>query len=95
MSLREEYLNLAVQPGANWRELCRRFEIAPKTAYMWLKRYAERGSGGLKIARGQPRLSSQRTAAELEQHVLRIRCDARRDWRARKLAHRLRVEGGP
>ena len=36
MSLREELVKLAMQAGANRRELCRRFGIAPKTGYKWL-----------------------------------------------------------
>jgi transposase-like protein len=93
--VREEFVKLAMQPVANRRELCPRFEIAPKTGYKWLKRYAAHGSGGLKDRSRRPRLSPLRTAAEVEQHVLRIRCGARGDWGARKVARRLRVEGGP
>src|ERR1700737_3657590 len=40
MLLREEFVKLAMQEGANRRELCRRFGIAPKTGYKWLQRYA-------------------------------------------------------
>jgi transposase-like protein len=32
VSLREEFVQLAMQPGVNRRELCRRFGISPKTA---------------------------------------------------------------
>ena len=48
VSLREEFVRLAIQPGINKRELCRRYGVAPKTGYMWLDRYAGRGrrSGG-------------------------------------------------
>ncbi|TGC21174.1 IS481 family transposase, partial [Pseudomonas citronellolis] len=41
MSSRYEFVLLAEQPDANVRELCRRFEISPKTAYKWLRRYQE------------------------------------------------------
>jgi len=44
MSLREEFVKLAMQEGANRRELCRRFKIAPKTGYKWLLRYAEQAA---------------------------------------------------
>jgi transposase-like protein len=40
MTLRKEFIHLALQEGANRRELCRRFEISPKTAYKWLQRAA-------------------------------------------------------
>ncbi|MDN4149483.1 helix-turn-helix domain-containing protein, partial [Pseudomonas tohonis] len=38
MSLKEEFIALALQPDSNRRELCRRFGISPQTAYKWLKR---------------------------------------------------------
>ncbi|WP_281078524.1 helix-turn-helix domain-containing protein, partial [Variovorax paradoxus] len=34
---------MALQDGANRRELCRRFGISPKTGYALLKRYAQLG----------------------------------------------------
>jgi transposase-like protein len=40
VSLREEFVQLAVQPGVNWRELCRRFGFTPKTGFKWLAYYA-------------------------------------------------------
>ena len=36
VSLRKEFVLLAMQAGSNRRELCRRFGIAPKTGYKWL-----------------------------------------------------------
>ena len=54
MSLREEFVQLALQAGVNRRELCRRFGIAPKTGYKWLMRYARAGASGLEIARSGP-----------------------------------------
>ncbi|MCK6414352.1 MAG: helix-turn-helix domain-containing protein, partial [Giesbergeria sp.] len=35
MSLRQEFVELARQEGANRRELCRRFGISSPTAYKW------------------------------------------------------------
>ncbi len=52
MSLREEFVKLAMQAGANRRELCRRFGIAPKTGYKWLCAMRPRAAAVLKIARG-------------------------------------------
>lgn len=48
MSLREEFVCLAKQEGANRRELCRRFGISPQTAYKWLARFSEEGVSGWK-----------------------------------------------
>lgn len=44
MSLKEEFVALALDTASNRRELCRRFGISPQTAYKWLRRYAEHGS---------------------------------------------------
>ena len=95
MSLREEFVKLAMQAGANRRELCRRFGIAPKTGYKWLQRYTEEGSGGLEDRSRRPRRSPLRTAAEIEQRVLRMRREVLGCWGGRKLARRLLIEGGP
>lgn len=40
MSTQREFVQLALQEGANRRELCRRFGISPKTGYALLKRFA-------------------------------------------------------
>lgn len=95
MSLREEFVKLAIQPGANRRELCRRFGIAPKTGYKWLQRYAAEGSGGLEDRSRQPRRSPKRTAADIEQRVIGLRREVLGSWGPRKLARRLLIEGGP
>ena len=41
MSLREEFAGLANAPGANRRELCRRFGISAPAGYRWLQRYLD------------------------------------------------------
>ncbi|HEX8253037.1 MAG TPA: transposase, partial [Thermoanaerobaculia bacterium] len=40
-SLRREFVSLASSPGANVRELCRRYGVSPTTAYKWIERGAE------------------------------------------------------
>jgi transposase InsO family protein len=95
MSLREEFVKLAIQPEANRRELCRRFGVAPKTGYKWLQRYAAEGSGGLEDRSRRPRRSPKRTAADIEQCVVGLRREVLGSWGPRKLARRLLIEGGP
>ena len=95
MSLREEFVKLAMQADANRRQLCRRFGIAPKTGYKWLQRYAAEGSRGLEDRSRRPRRSPMRTAAEVEKRVLRIRGGVLGCWGGRKLARRLLDLGGP
>jgi transposase InsO family protein len=95
MSLREEFVQLALQAGVNRRELCRRFGIAPKTGYKWLMRYARAGASGLEDRSKRPLRSPARTAAEVEQAVIRLRHASRNSWGGRKLARLLAGQGGP
>jgi transposase-like protein len=95
MSLREEFVQLAQQAGVNRRELCRRFGIAPKTGYKWLVRYAQEGASGLADRSKRPRRSPARTAAAVEQRVIRLRHESRNSWGGRKLARLLAHQGGP
>ena len=95
MSLREEFVQLALQAGVNRRELCRRFGIAPKTGYKWLMRYARAGASGLEHRSKRPLRSPARTAAEVEQAVIRWRHESRNSWGGRKLARLLAGQGGP
>src|SRR5438876_744499 len=61
MSLRLEFVHLALHPDANRRELCRRFGISPKTAYKWLARHDEKGDAALSDRSRRPRHSRART----------------------------------
>jgi transposase-like protein len=40
MDERHEFIRLAMQEGANRRELCRRFGISPDVGYKWLRRWS-------------------------------------------------------
>ena len=84
MSSRYEFVHLASQPGANVRELCRRFEISPKTAYKWLKRYEEEGAAGLLDRSRRPLNSPRRSDEALEARVLALH-DDNPSWGSRKL----------
>ena len=44
MDQRREFVRLALQEGANRRELCRRFGISPDVGYKWLRRW-QAGAG--------------------------------------------------
>lgn len=92
MSLRREFVVLAMQQGANVRELCRRFGISPKTGYKWLGRYAAGGIGALADQPRRPRHSPERTRDDLERSILELR-DRHPCWGARKLRRRLRDLG--
>lgn len=92
MSLRREFVLLALLPQANRRELCRRFRISPKTGYKWLNRHDCGGVSALADGSRRPQRSPRRTAGELEQTILRLR-QAHPAWGARKLLKRLEQLG--
>jgi transposase InsO family protein len=87
LSIRLEFVRLASQEGANRRELCRRFEISPKTAYKWLDRFDGKAESLVDHSR-RPHTSPERTCAAVEQAVARVRSQ-NPQWGARKIARRL------
>jgi transposase InsO family protein len=95
VSLREEFVQVALQTGVNRRELCRRFGISPKTGYKWLRRYGLAGSDGLQDGSRRPHRSPSRTAEAIEQAVIRLRAESRNCWGGRKLSRQLINQGGP
>src|SRR5215470_16520422 len=95
VSLREEFVRLAMQAGSNRRELCRRFAISPQTGYKWLARYRLEGTGGLSDRSRRPRHSPTQTADEVAADVIKLRRESRNSWGGRKLAKLLADEGGP
>ena len=92
MSLREEFVTLAQQEGANRRELCRRFGISAQTGYKWLARFAQQGAAGLIDVSRRPHRSPAATAQSLQQAVLALRRE-HPAWGGRKIARRLQDLG--
>lgn len=92
MSLREEFVRLANQEGANRRELCRRFGISPQTAYKWLGRYTTQGKAGLANRSRRPQHSPGATPADLPAAVVAMRTD-HPAWGGRKISRRLQDLG--
>lgn len=84
MSSRYEFVLLAEQPGANVRELCRRFEVSPKTAYKWINRYRELGEAGLQDKSRRPLSCPGSSSDVLERSVLELH-DTYPAWGSRKL----------
>jgi putative transposase len=91
MDQRREFVRLALQEGANRRELCRRFGISADTGYKWLARWAA-GDGELADRSRRPHGSPSRSDAAVEGLVLAVR-DAHPAWGARKIARCLKREG--
>jgi transposase InsO family protein len=90
MDERREFVGLAMQEGANRRELCRRYRIHPSTGYKWLGRSV---AGEELVDRSRrPIASPLRTAGPIEASILAVR-DAHPAWGARKIARCLQREG--
>ena len=88
MSLRREFVMLALTEGCNRRELCRRFGISPKTGYKWLHRYQRHGPDGLQERPRRPHHSPGQTNETIEQVIIALR-NKHPDWGGRKLRRRL------
>ncbi len=84
MSLRLEFVRLALHEDANMSELCQRFGISRKTGYKWLKRYEQQGKQALMDQSRRPQISPNRTPAHIEELVLQIR-DKHPVWGGRKI----------
>jgi putative transposase len=91
MDQRREFVRLAMQEGANRRELCRRFGISPDIGYKWLARWSG-GDEELADLSRRPHVSPARSDAEVEAQVLAVR-DAHPAWGARKIIRCLEREG--
>lgn len=88
VSLRQEFVRLASQDGANKRELCRRFGISPKTGYKWLARVQASAQEDFKDRSRRPHTSPTRSPDAIEQAVLELRRQ-HPAWGGRKIAQRM------
>jgi len=88
MSLRHEFVVLACLEGANFRALCRHFNIAPNTGYKWLRRFIATGDAGLADRSRRPMTTLLHSDPELEQRIVALR-QQHPVWGARKLKRRL------
>jgi transposase InsO family protein len=91
MSERREFVRLALQEGANRRELCRRFGISADVGYKWLARWRA-GEEALAERSRRPHASPYRSSAAMEAAVLAVR-EAHPPWGARKIAGCLKRRG--
>lgn len=93
MSQKEEFVRLALAPGANVSSLCRRFGIGRTCGHKLIARFRANGESGLVECSRRPKLSPRRSLPALEAAVLSLRqeCPA---WGGRKIAGVLKREGG-
>ena len=73
MSVREEFVLRAQQPGSNKSALCREFGISRKTGHKWLERYARVGLAGLDDMSRRPRASPLKVSGDVVADVVAIR----------------------
>jgi transposase InsO family protein len=94
MSLRVEFVQLAMKDGANISQLCRDFGISRKTGYKWLMRFQESGGDPSSLAdrSRRPHRSPGRTPAAVEQAVLQVRQE-HPAWGGRKIRAYLQRRG--
>ena len=85
MSVREEFVWKARQPGANVSELCRDFGVSRKTGYKWLKRYEVEGLRGLEDLSRSPKESPLAVNGDLVAEVVALRI-AHPSWGPKKFA---------
>ncbi len=92
MSPKKEFVILAGQPGSNFSELCRRFEVSRPTGYKWLKRFDRIGEAGLEDQSRRPKFSPLKIDVATEELILTIR-DERPTWGGRKIRRFLENHG--
>jgi len=92
MTQRLEFVLLAAQAGVNFRRLCRRFGISPKTGYKWKQRYREGGNAALRDRSRRPKSSPRRCGMDVAAKVVELRRE-QPTWGGRKLRRRLRDLG--
>ena len=92
MSLRSDFISLAIQPQSNKSELCRRFNISRKTGYKWLRRYYKQGFDGLLDQSKRPYNSPEcYQDTELLEAIFYWR--RKRNWGGRKIRAVLEGDG--
>lgn len=88
MSLRLEFVQLALASRANIRMLCRRYGICAMTAYKWIYRFQKGGVAALEDRSRRPHTSPRKIALLLEQAIVDLR-QRHPAWGGRKIRQRL------
>lgn len=87
VSLRLEFVLLALQDNANIRSLCRRYSVSAPTAYKWIERYCGGGVAALRDQSRRPIHSPSQTDATIEHAIVHMR--QQYGWGGRKIHQRL------
>jgi transposase InsO family protein len=73
MAQKLEFIEKARAPGANISALCREYGISRQTGHKWLRRYHERGYGGLVEQSRRPHSSPLATGEDIVVGILELR----------------------
>lgn len=92
MTLRAEFVMLAVQDGSNISQLCRLFNISRDKGYKWIRRFKEHGDAGLYDCSRRPHNSPVQTDASVESAILALRKE-HPAWGGRKIKACLEADG--
>ena len=92
MTQRNEFIALAILPGANVSELCRRFGVSRRTGHKWLGRYRQGGAAALVEQSRRPKCSPRVVRGAAVAALLALR-DEHPTWGPRKLRRRLKDLG--
>jgi len=89
---RREFVVMAGSGMVSFAELCRRFGVSRPTGYEWLSRWESEGEEGLRDRSRRPLNSPARTAAPVEDVVVKLRRKHPR-WGGRKISRVLKNRG--
>ena len=89
MSLRHEFVTLALLDGANMQALCERFSISRQTGYKWLGRYRALGPEGLRDLPRAPLNPGRATALDLVEQIVAAK-ETHPLWGPKKIVARLK-----
>lgn len=92
MTLRTEFMMLAIQEGSNIAQLCRLFNISRDKGYKWIRRFKEHGGAGLHDYSRRPHNSPVQAVASVESAILALR-EEHPAWGGRKIKACLEAGG--
>ncbi len=73
MSLKKEFVSLALADAIPKASLCDRFDISRKTGYKWINRYQQQGEKGLKELSRRPKKLPGETPADVVDEIISVR----------------------
>src|SRR6202047_3749915 len=93
LTMKKEFILLALQPEANLRRLFGCYGISAACGYKRLSAYREKGFAALEPKSRRPHAHPDQTRSPMEREILSLR-DQHPAWGGRKLKRRLEDLGG-